>query len=661
MQAMTALGIAARWLQLVASLALVGATAVMLLAGRSDRPTARAWQVRLVAASRGLAVLALAGGVIGLAAQTALLEGRTEAAVDWSSLWRVAIETQAGHVWLARQGLMALLLLFLLLLRADLREPLDWTAARGETLLLASLAAAFLSLAGHAAAAESRAGLAVANSAVHLLAAGVWIGGLWPLAALLRRASASEGSDARAYAVLAVRRFSAAALAAVLVLAVSGAINAALYVGDLPGLLGTDYGRLLLVKLAILVPALGIAWLNRRTLPALSGNADAVGRPAMRRLATFMAVEGALALLLIAVVALLVSTPPARHQAPSWPLSFRLSTIVLGDAPSLQARVLVGSQVAVLGAATALCSLTWRRLGAPILAGAVLLLAGGLGLALPPLAIDAYPLTYRRPSVAYTAASITAGEGLYGQHCAGCHGATGAGDGPAGLRLPRPPADFRAAHTMHHTAGDLYWWISHGIPGSGMPGFGDRLSEDERWDLVNFVRALAAANTARQLGPELDAEAPRVVAPDATFAVGPTPLRSLRDYRGRKVVLLVLYTLPGARPRLSELAEAYGQLVVLGMEVIAVPRDADPDAIRQLGPVPPIWFPVVTEGARDIVAAYSLFSRAPTAEFLIDRQGYLRAISAGERGWPDVGALLSLLQQLNAEKAAVAEPDEHVH
>jgi putative copper resistance protein D len=656
---MTALGIAARWLQLATCLALVGGTAILLLAGRSDRPTARAWHACMVTFSRGLALLAMVAGLVALAGQTALLEGRGAAAFEWDSLRRVALETHGGHVWLVRQGLLALLLLFLLL-RVDLRTRADWVAMRGEALLLAAVATALLSLAGHAAAVEPGTGGAVASDAIHLLAAGIWIGGLWPLALLLRRASTSSGTDARPYAVLAVRRFSKTALVAVIVLAISGLVNTALYVGDIAGLLGTDYGRLLLVKLALLLPTLGVAWLNRRRLPALAGEAHTVGRPAMRRLAAFVAVEGALALLLLAVVALLVSTPPARHQAPTWPLSFRLSTIVLGDAPALQARVLVGSQIAVLGAVLAFCSLAWRRLRAPFLAGAVLLLACGLGLALPPLAIDAYPLTYRRPGVTYTAASITEGAALYAEHCATCHGAAGAGDGVAGFRLPRPPADLRAAHTVHHTAGDLYWWISHGIQDAGMPGFAHRLTEDERWDLVNFVRALAAANQARRLGPRVEPDSPRIVAPDASFAVGPTPARTLREYRGRKLVLLVLYTLPAARARLTELAEAYPQLAALGLDVVAVPRDAEPRAIRQLGGSPPVWFPVVTDGAHDIVTAYGLFSRQPQAEFLIDRQGYLRAISAGERAWPDLDALVAAVKQLNDEKPA-ADAGEHTH
>jgi putative copper resistance protein D len=141
--------------------------------------------------------------------------------------------------------------------------------------------------------------------------------------------------------------------------------------------------------------------------------------------------------------------------------------------------------------------------------------------------------------------SIATGSVLYGEHCAVCHGPKGAGDGPAGLRLPRPPADLRAPHTRHHTAGDLYWWISEGIPNAGMPGLAGQFAEDQRWDLVNFVRALAASWEARGLGPRVQPDA-RIVAPDATFAVGPTPPRSLREYRGRKILLLVLYTLPGS-------------------------------------------------------------------------------------------------------------------
>jgi hypothetical protein len=100
---------------------------------------------------------------------------------------------------------------------------------------------------------------------------------------------------------------------------------------------------------------------------------------------------------------------------------------------------------------------------------------------------------------------------------------------------------------------------------------------------------------------------------------------------------------------------------MLGVEIIAVPEDAPADALKRLGASPRILFPVATEGAQDIVTTYGLFANAPHAEFLIDRQGYIRAIakSRGEAG--EMNPLLAAIQQLNEEKAAAQAPEEHVH
>jgi putative copper resistance protein D len=285
----------------------------------------------------------------------------------------------------------------------------------------------------------------------------------------------------------------------------------------------------------------------------------------------------------------------------------------------------------------------------------------GAGLALPPITVDAYPTTYRRPDVPYTAASITTGTVLYGEHCAACHGGDGRGDGPAARGLPRPPADLRAAHTAHHTAGDLYWWITNGIPAGGMPAFGARMGDEERWDLVNVVRALGDAEAARSLGGSIEPGRARIVAPDFTYAVGPGASNTLRDHRGRRLVVLVIYSLPASRERLGELALAYATLSTLGVEVIAVPADASPDAIRALDLPTPALFPIVTDGAADIVRAYALFGRASHAEFLIDRQGYLRARWLSDGATPTVNTVLAEVQELNAEKVLAPMPPEHVH
>jgi putative copper resistance protein D len=655
------LGLAARWLHLASSILLVGAAAMIVIAGRSDRATAQRWERRVLASAWIWALAALASGLVVVGAQTALFEGRAEAAFEPYALGRMLLSTQAGHVWLVRAGLLVVLAAFLSL-RMSVERRADWRAARGEAALLAVGALLPLAAAGHAAAVEPDTARAIASDGLHVLAAGIWVGGLLPLAGLLKAAATEGGADARPYAVLAARRFARAALVMIVLLAATGTVLAIFHVGSIAGLVGTSYGRLLLGKLALLALALAFAALNRAVLLArLGGDGPTVGRPAMRRLSGFVLIEAVLALAILVIVAALSVTPPARHEPAVWPFTFRLSfTALEGRAPEAT-RALIGSQIGAIGLVALIAALALRAWRLPLGAVALAALGAGAGLALPPLAIDAYPTTYLRPSVPYQAGAIVSGASLYQANCAGCHGPRGAGDGPDARGLPRPPADLRAPHTAQHTAGDLFWWIGHGIPGSGMPGFGSRLGEEQRWELINYLRALSAAYAAREMGPTVERDRRWLVAPDFAFAVGPTPPRALKDYRGR-TVLVVFYALPGSRARMSQLAEREGTLALLGVEVIAVPIDGDPDAIRRLGPDPRIMFPVVTEGAETIVAAYRLFAVAPHVELLVDRQGYIRAITRSSGEAADFDALAAQIRRLNEEKITVeAAPEEHVH
>jgi mono/diheme cytochrome c family protein len=84
--------------------------------------------------------------------------------------------------------------------------------------------------------------------------------------------------------------------------------------------------------------------------------------------------------------------------------------------------------------------------------------------------------------------SVNAGYRLYQANCAACHGVDGNGGGPlAGTTEVQPPS--LRAHLSDHSDGDLFYWISNGLPG-GMPAWSDRLSETERWHLVNYLRSL---------------------------------------------------------------------------------------------------------------------------------------------------------------------------
>jgi putative copper resistance protein D len=218
----------------------------------------------------------------------------------------------------------------------------------------------------------------------------------------------------------------------------------------------------------------------------------------------------------------------------------------------------------------------------------------------------------------------------------------------------------------------MFWWLTHGIPAGGMPPFGATLGEEERWDLINLIRALSAGERARQMTAVVQPNRPWLVAPDFTITVGPTPPRSLKDLRDRWMVHLVFFTLPDSRARLVQLAEAYNTLQATGTEVIAVPLDDGAHIIRRLGGRPPVLFPVITDGAPDIAATYALLGRglAPRAappthmEFLLDRQGYVRARwlpgSPGQ-SWETVQILVDQILVLDKETPAGPPPDEHVH
>jgi copper transport protein len=86
--------------------------------------------------------------------------------------------------------------------------------------------------------------------------------------------------------------------------------------------------------------------------------------------------------------------------------------------------------------------------------------------------------------------SLAIGRDVYTTYCETCHGETGRGDGPTGLRLVPRPADLRI-HTAPgvHTDGELYYWISYGFPNSAMPAWKDMLTEEQRWSVLNYARA----------------------------------------------------------------------------------------------------------------------------------------------------------------------------
>ena len=179
-----------------------------------------------------------------------------------------------------------------------------WRRSRTPTLVLAAGSLVTASLAGHAWTAPDRA-IAVVTDLVHLGAVAVWIGGILALLVALPLLGQAER-------MRAATRFSAVALAAVVVVALSGTVSGWQQLGALGDLTSTAYGQLLLLKVVGFLALVGFGVANRtRLIPLL----DRTVGPLQRSLRG----EVAVAALVLVVTAGLVQQPPARTETATGP------------------------------------------------------------------------------------------------------------------------------------------------------------------------------------------------------------------------------------------------------------------------------------------------------------------------------------------------------
>ena len=84
-------------------------------------------------------------------------------------------------------------------------------------------------------------------------------------------------------------------------------------------------------------------------------------------------------------------------------------------------------------------------------------------------------------------ASLQTGGSVYERSCQTCHGASGRGDGPGGAGLDPPPGDL-VVHVPLHSERDLFRFVHDGIPGTAMAPLGDRLTDEEIWHVINYIK-----------------------------------------------------------------------------------------------------------------------------------------------------------------------------
>jgi mono/diheme cytochrome c family protein len=90
-----------------------------------------------------------------------------------------------------------------------------------------------------------------------------------------------------------------------------------------------------------------------------------------------------------------------------------------------------------------------------------------------------------------SAKSIAAGQHSYQTNCRHCHGAKGLGDGPLAPTNP-PPANLTDAEWNHGSSdGEIFYLIKNGAgPDSEMKPMKTKLSDNDIWNVVNYIRSL---------------------------------------------------------------------------------------------------------------------------------------------------------------------------
>jgi copper transport protein len=274
-------------------LAVAGGAVALLLVLRSAAPALRSRLYRVLA---GLAIGLVLVGALCIVLQGAVAGGFGLSEAFRADTVRSVLETRFGKAFLWQMGIAALV------------GALALFASRSPRLeafpLFAILLLPTLSAAGHA---RTSGTLAYLADLVHLTAASCWVGGL----AFTVLALVLAGDDRWPLASRAVPRFSILAVVSVIALIAAGSLRGYEEVKAFHGLWDTTYGKLLLAKIALVLPLLALgAYNNRYAVPKLKRQVCSAVE--QRRFLRAAGAELAIMAAIIGVTAVLVTEPPAK-------------------------------------------------------------------------------------------------------------------------------------------------------------------------------------------------------------------------------------------------------------------------------------------------------------------------------------------------------------
>jgi len=113
-----------------------------------------------------------------------------------------------------------------------------------------------------------------------------------------------------------------------------------------------------------------------------------------------------------------------------------------------------------------------------------------------PAGPNAVPAEAKKMKAAFPSSqgAIDAGKVLYGKYCRFCHGDTGAGDSKMAPKTMQPSNLTDKTWTRGSSEGEIFWIIQNGAPPKyDMKGLKGKITDQDTWNLVHFVRSLGGA------------------------------------------------------------------------------------------------------------------------------------------------------------------------
>ncbi len=209
-----------------------------------------------------------------------------------------------------------------------------------------------------------------------------------------------------------------------------------------------------------------------------------------------------------------------------------------------------------------------------------------------------------------------------------------------------------------------------------MPGFADVLTNDDRWDIINFLGAFAVGYQARVIEPKINPGQHWLGPPDFQITDEQGGTKLLSDYRRDSAFLVVVFSCVEANiaqetARLENLLATRDKLAALGAKIILVGPGKICEPLRDLATGKIL---IADRDTADVVSALGLFTRTfhnrkkdvvrvpeTHVEFLIDRSGYIRArwLPEEDNSWSDPAFVETQIERLSREPLAPPPPDVH--